>query len=89
MGALEEGPVAMTDERTMLLRLAGSNAAQCAVNAVDLIYTAAGSSSIYEGNRIECCSRDVRMVTQHVGVAPSNLEAVGAHYLGLEGQLGR
>jgi indole-3-acetate monooxygenase len=89
MEALEQGPVASTDERTMLLRLAGSHAAQSAVQAVDLIYTASGTSAVYAGNRIERCSRDVRMITQHVGVAPSNIEAVGAHLLGLEGQLGR
>jgi alkylation response protein AidB-like acyl-CoA dehydrogenase len=87
--ALEAGGVAMTDPIVADYRLAGAVAAQNAVQAVDLVWTAAGSSSVYEGSQIERCTRDVRMVTQHVGVAPHWFEAAGLILLGLAGRPAR
>jgi indole-3-acetate monooxygenase len=90
MAALAQGPVPPNHPAALNSRLAGANAAQSCVQAVDLMYTAAGSSAIYEGHRIERCVRDIRMITQHMGVAPSNFEGVGATMLGFEGpQMGR
>lgn len=90
MAALAQGPVPPTHAAALNSRLAGAHAAQSSVQAVDLMYTAAGSSAIYASHRIERCVRDVRMITQHMGVAPSNFEGVGATMLGFEGpQLGR
>lgn len=65
------------------VRLASAYAAQSATNAVDLMFDAAGGSSIYESSRLEGCFRDVHMVTHHIIVAPSNIEMVGQYLLGL------
>ncbi len=71
------------DELTARIRLANAHAAQSAAEAVDLMFTAAGTSSIFAGSRLERCFRDVHVVTQHAGVAPSNIEMAGQSMLGL------
>lgn len=69
--------------------IAAANAAESAVAAVELVWTAGGTSGIYEGSKLERCARDVRMVTQHIGAAPSNYIRAGAYRLGLGLTLGR
>ena len=77
--------VGQGDDEALLLEalLACSNAAESAATAVDLVRTAAGTSGIYEGNKIERCWRDVHMVTQHANLSPSNYVRIGALSLGL------
>jgi alkylation response protein AidB-like acyl-CoA dehydrogenase len=65
------------------IALATTNAAESAAEAVDLVRTAAGSSGIYEGNKIERCWRDVHVATQHQNLSPSNYIRAGAFDLGL------
>lgn len=77
------------DAIAMELGAAAANAAESAVAAVDLVWGAAGTSGVYEGNTLERCSRDVRMVTQHIGSAPSNYVKAGAYRLGLGVTMGR
>jgi hypothetical protein len=50
---------------------------------VDLMFNAAGTTSIYASSRLERCFRDVHVATQHIAVAPSNIEMVGQYFLGL------
>jgi alkylation response protein AidB-like acyl-CoA dehydrogenase len=71
------------------VRLACAHATRCAAEAVDLMFTAGGISSVYSTNRLDRCFRDVHMVTQHVQVAPSNIEMVGQYLLGLGLELRR
>ncbi|MGE0688737.1 MAG: acyl-CoA dehydrogenase family protein, partial [Dehalococcoidia bacterium] len=73
----------------MELGAAAANAAESAVAAVELVWGAAGTSGVYEGNALERCARDVRMVTQHIGSAPSNYTKAGAYRLGLGVTMGR
>jgi alkylation response protein AidB-like acyl-CoA dehydrogenase len=73
---------AVTEQDSAALRLATSYAAQCAVDAVDLIFDAAGGTSIYESNRLERCFRDAHMVTHHIMASPANIEMVGQFLLG-------
>jgi hypothetical protein len=54
-----------------------------ATEAVDLLFDAAGGSSVYSSSRLEHCFRDVHMVTHHIMVSPSNIEMVGQYLLGL------
>jgi hypothetical protein len=49
---------------------------------VDLVFDAAGGSSIYESNRLERCFRDVHMVTHHVMSSPMLFDTVGQYLLG-------
>jgi alkylation response protein AidB-like acyl-CoA dehydrogenase len=74
---------ALSDDLRASIRLASAHAAQSAAETVDLMFTAAGTTSIYASSRLERCFRDVHVATQHVGVAPSNIEMVGQYFLGL------
>jgi alkylation response protein AidB-like acyl-CoA dehydrogenase len=72
-----------TDDLRARSRLAGAHAAQSAAEAVDLLFNAAGTTSIYASSRLDRCFRDVHVATQHVAVAASNIEMVGQYVLGL------
>ena len=74
---------ALNDDLRASIRLASAHAAQSAAEAVDLMFNAAGTTSIYTRSRLERCFRDVHVATQHVAVAPSNIEMVGQYLLGL------
>jgi alkylation response protein AidB-like acyl-CoA dehydrogenase len=64
------------------VRLASAHAAQSAQQAVDLMFTAGGMSSVYSTSRLDRCFRDIHMVTQHIQVARSNIEVAGRYFLG-------
>ena len=66
------------------LRLAATNNAWSAAEAVDLLYHAAGGSSIYARNDLQRCFRDVHVATQHVMVAQPTYEVVGKVMLGID-----
>jgi indole-3-acetate monooxygenase len=69
-------------EQTAVNRLAYATATNNAVQATDIVFTAAGSSSIYESSRIERCFRDVHMVTQHGVVGHAGFTIAGQCFLG-------
>ena len=77
------------DELFVSGMLARAQAAASAVQAVDLILACAGTSGMFEGNRLEQCSRDVRMVPQHAYMSVINLEMAGQYLLGGPLQLRR
>jgi indole-3-acetate monooxygenase len=66
-----------------MLRLARTHAVQAAAQAVDLMYTAAGGSSVYTRNLLERGFRDVHTVTQHLSMNPANYQVSGRILLGL------
>jgi alkylation response protein AidB-like acyl-CoA dehydrogenase len=75
----------ITLQRRAVVRLAACQATQNAVQAVDLKYACAGGTSLFEGNRLERCFRDVHAGAQHFAVAPqSNLEPIGRVLFGLD-----
>jgi alkylation response protein AidB-like acyl-CoA dehydrogenase len=74
---------AIGDSLTTRIRLASAHAVQSAAEAVDLMFTAAGTSSIFAGSRLERCFRDIHVVTQHAAVGASNIELAGQFLLGL------
>ena len=65
------------------MRLARANALTAGVQATDLIYTAAGSASVYSSDLIDRCFRDVHVAGAHTALHPSNYEVCGAVLLGL------
>src|SRR5499427_685976 len=73
----------LSDDLRASIRLASAHAAQSAAEAVDLMFNAAGTTATYTSSRLERCFRDVHVATQHVAVAPSNIEMVGQYLLGL------
>lgn len=66
------------------LRLAATHATLSAAKAVDRMYHAGGSTSIYDASPLQRHFRDVHVVTQHMAVAPVTLELTGRVLLGLE-----
>lgn len=73
----------MTVERRIALRLAATHATTASAQAVDLMYTAAGGSAIYESSPLQRRFRDVHTATQHMIVAPATSELAGRLLLGL------
>jgi alkylation response protein AidB-like acyl-CoA dehydrogenase len=66
------------------LRLAATNNAWSAVEAVDLMYHLGGGTSIYRANDLQRCFRDVHVTTQHIMVAQPTYEVVGKVMLGID-----
>jgi alkylation response protein AidB-like acyl-CoA dehydrogenase len=71
------------EELTAVNRLAAATAVDYAVQAVDLIFTLGGTTSVYARNRIERCFRDVHVVRQHGVVSPNARLAAGHYFVGL------
>jgi alkylation response protein AidB-like acyl-CoA dehydrogenase len=71
------------------VRLASAHTAQCAAEAVRMMFAAGGMGAVYSTSRLDRCFRDVHMVTQHIQVAPSNIEMAGQYLLGLGLELRR
>jgi alkylation response protein AidB-like acyl-CoA dehydrogenase len=67
-----------------LLQIACSDAVRACAEAVDRVCEAAGTSANALGSPLERCARDVRVVRQHVTVAPQHLDDAGRVLLGLE-----
>src|SRR5215468_6697550 len=78
------GGAALSWEQRGLLWLASTQAATQAVQAVELLFTAAGASAVYASTGLERCLRDVRTAAQHLCVAPTNFEIAGQLALGLD-----
>ena len=70
------GEPARTDTRRRA-RLASAHAAESAARAVDLLYTAAGTSAIFSDHPLQRHWRDIHATTQHVQISPSTFENMG------------
>ena len=69
-----------------MVRLACSHCCAEAVRAVDVVIAQAGMAALAPDRPLERCGRDVRVVPQHVTVAPSAIQDAGRVLLGLEPQ---
>jgi alkylation response protein AidB-like acyl-CoA dehydrogenase len=74
----------LTGTQHALLWLAATQATTAAQQAVDLMFSAGGSASVYTSSPLERCVRDIRTAGQHVSVVPSNYEMVGQALLGFD-----
>jgi len=71
-------------EQRAWLWLASTQAAVMANQAVDLMFTAGGATSVYAIAGLERCLRDVRTAGQHICVISNNYRTVGQALLGLD-----
>ena len=70
------------DDRASLL-LAAAHANQCSAKAVDLVYSAAGSSAIYTRSKLEHCFADAQVIRQHGLMNDSRYETAAQVLMGL------
>jgi alkylation response protein AidB-like acyl-CoA dehydrogenase len=56
-------------------------AVRSAKDAVDLVFEAAGASSVYRGTTLERCFRDIHTAAQHIIVTENRYDAVGQYYI--------
>lgn len=80
-----DGDHISTRERA-LFQLACSDAARNCIDAVAILCEAAGTSANQRGTPLERIARDIRVVGQHVSVAPHNIDDAGRVLLGLDAQ---
>jgi alkylation response protein AidB-like acyl-CoA dehydrogenase len=73
-----------TPDQRAIYRLAIAQASANAVQAVDLVYSLGGATSIYAASRLDRCLRDVHTAAAHVWVAPDTYELAGRLLLGLD-----
>jgi indole-3-acetate monooxygenase len=66
------------------LWLAATHAAHGALEAIELLYTAAGASSVYARSPLDRCLRDARTAVQHICTQELHFELAGRHLLGRE-----
>jgi alkylation response protein AidB-like acyl-CoA dehydrogenase len=64
------------------LWLAATHAAHSALEAIDLLYSAAGAASVYRTSALDRCLRDARTAVQHIGTQEVNYELAGRRLLG-------
>lgn len=60
-----------------LIRLSASTTARNAKKIVDIVHTLSGATSVYEGDRLEKCFRDINTAVKHITLAPASIEMVG------------
>lgn len=73
---VDAGAPASTETRRRA-RLASAHAAISCAEAVDLLYTAAGTSSIFSESPLQRHWRDIHTTTQHIQIAPTTYENMG------------
>lgn len=66
-----------TARQQALVQLSCSHAAATAIEAVERVHTAAGSVANFEGNPLERCIRDVRVVPMHIMASAQWIEFAG------------
>ena len=71
------------DQLVLDARLAITHAMRTAIEVVDVLFHAAGTRSIYNGQGIERRFRDAHVAAQHFAGSPSHLAAGGRLVLGL------
>jgi alkylation response protein AidB-like acyl-CoA dehydrogenase len=76
-------PPSATDHGS--LWVAATYAAHRSLEAINALYSAAGSSSVYTSCGLDRCLRDARTAAQHLTVQEGNFEHLGRVLLGAEG----
>ena len=70
------------DSLSATLRLSAATIAENSAAAVDILFTLAGSSSLYTDSLLERYFRDVHTAVKHITLSPTNIEMTGQYLLG-------
>jgi alkylation response protein AidB-like acyl-CoA dehydrogenase len=73
----------LSEEQEALVRLSCVHAGAACAEAVDIVYTLAGATSVYATSKIERCFRDAHVVTQHIALSFQWYERTGQYFLGM------
>ncbi|MFR9797586.1 acyl-CoA dehydrogenase family protein [Streptomyces sp. MS06] len=65
------------DELSALIRLTSASLAESTTEAVQTVFTLAGTTSMYASSRLERCFRDISAVTKHLALSYTHFETVG------------
>jgi alkylation response protein AidB-like acyl-CoA dehydrogenase len=63
---------------------AAAHAAHSALEAIGMLYTAAGATGVYATSPLDRCLRDARTAVQHICTQEQHFELAGRHLLGRE-----
>jgi alkylation response protein AidB-like acyl-CoA dehydrogenase len=74
--------MASLDQRVSL-RTAATHTIRLAIDAVDLVYNAAGATAVYEGDPIQRAFQDIHVISQHIQSRRAHYELVGRYWLGV------
>jgi alkylation response protein AidB-like acyl-CoA dehydrogenase len=80
-GRVQSGHAPSVADRGALW-LAATHAAHSALEAIEMLYTTAGASSVYSSCPLDRCLRDARTAVQHICTQETNFELAGRHLLG-------
>ena len=80
------GEIIPLEERATLL-LAVTHTNQTCVQAVDLMYSVAGTTGIYLKNKLAHCFTNAHVISQHGFSNESRYETAGQIYMGLQPDL--
>lgn len=65
------------------LRTAATHTIRLAIDAIDIVYNAAGATAIYDGHPIQRAFQDIHVISQHIQSRRAHYEVVGRYWLGL------
>lgn len=76
-------------DQRVSLRTAATHTIRLAIDAVDIVYNAAGATAIYDGHPIQRAFQDIHVISQHIQSRRAHYEIMGRYWLGVPVQEGR
>lgn len=80
---IQNGPEATAEDKASL-QLAAAHTNKCCVDAVDMVYSAAGTTGVYKRSKISRYFTDVQVIRQHGFANESRFETAAQLFLGLQ-----
>ena len=65
------------------LRIAATHTIRLMVEAIDIVYHAAGATAVYDGHPIQRAFQDIHVISQHLQSRRAHYELVGRYWLGV------
>jgi alkylation response protein AidB-like acyl-CoA dehydrogenase len=73
----------LSRDQRVSLRVAATHTIRLMIEAIDIVYNAAGSTSVYEGHPIQRAFQDIHVISQHIQSRRMHYELVGRYWLGV------